>query len=564
MKAKTKNNLPVLILSLLLTVGLSANQYVFMPFGQEDVNPNPPEHIVKLIFIHHSCGENLLNDGNGALGLALSSNNYFVSDTYYGWGPDGIGDRTDILDWSEWFNGSNSSVYMDALFTESEQSTWYSRQVQDPGGENEVIMFKSCFPNSDMGGRPDDAPKSGNSLTVASAKQVYIDLLDTFAQHPDKLFVVLTAPPMRNISRPESTRAFNTWLVQNWLIEAQYPYDNVAVWDFYNVLTGPNNHHRVVGGEIQYITDQGGNTLYYPDGDDDHPSQQGNLKAVEEFVPMLNVFYNRWQDTAPDNPQTAPQTTTDIQEGEPAVEEEQAELPTSAAAPILLDGFDNSGLTWACYADEAADTTIECTVEGRPNTTNEQAYHMQFAVAPQSWATSVTFFNGPLAIYGTSGLSMEIYNPEGNPINLIVYRENGENQETYLLPLTSGSFAQWDVVDVYWVDFKRAEWESGNQESLPVDEISGFGFGFDGLDQESNQGQLWVDNIILLGNTASDETSTGDEQSSSMEENPSENNYENEPGMEPRTGFIGCPMSAALFFIVFTFALLQFRTRFIG
>jgi len=49
----------------------------------------PPDHVVKLIFIHHSCGENWLSDGDGGLGLALEANNYFVSDTNYGWGQRG-------------------------------------------------------------------------------------------------------------------------------------------------------------------------------------------------------------------------------------------------------------------------------------------------------------------------------------------------------------------------------------------------------------------------------------------------------------------------------------------
>ena len=59
-------------------------------------DPSPPTAPVKLIFIHHSCGENWLADCDGGLGMALRDNNYFVSDTNYGWGPDGIGDSTDI------------------------------------------------------------------------------------------------------------------------------------------------------------------------------------------------------------------------------------------------------------------------------------------------------------------------------------------------------------------------------------------------------------------------------------------------------------------------------------
>ncbi len=70
------------------------------PSGFAD-DPSPPASPVRLIFIHHSTGGNWLADPNddqpyGGLGRALMDNNYYVSATNYGWGPDGIGDRTDI------------------------------------------------------------------------------------------------------------------------------------------------------------------------------------------------------------------------------------------------------------------------------------------------------------------------------------------------------------------------------------------------------------------------------------------------------------------------------------
>jgi len=99
-------------------------------------NPSPPASTVKLIFIHHSSGENWLNDADGGLGIALRDSNYFVSDTNYGWGPDSIGDLTDIGHWWTWFRGSSSGTYLGALYTEYGQHSFYSRLSTDPGGEN--------------------------------------------------------------------------------------------------------------------------------------------------------------------------------------------------------------------------------------------------------------------------------------------------------------------------------------------------------------------------------------------------------------------------------------------
>ncbi len=303
-------------------------------------NPNPPTSPVKLIFIHHSCGENWLDDGNGGLGIALRGNNYFVSDTNYEWGPDNIGDNTDIGHWWDWFCGPNSATYLNALYTEYDRHSWYSRLPTDPGGQNEIIMFKSCYPNSDLGGNPDDPPTTGLNLlrgqdcgsdhhTVANAKGIYNDILEYFATRQDKLFVAITAPPVQDDTYADNARAFNTWLVEDWLYD--YPYNNVAVFDFYNVLTsnGGNwytndldwdtgNHHRYRNDAIEHITDQGGNTTAYPDGgSDNHPSQAGNQKATGEFVTLLNVYYHRWKGaagtatpTATSPPSTATPTAT--------------------------------------------------------------------------------------------------------------------------------------------------------------------------------------------------------------------------------------------------------------
>ncbi len=319
-------------------------------------NPNPPASTVKLIFIHHSCGENWLDDGDGGLGLALRNNNYFVSDTNYEWGPGNIGDTTDIGHWWTWFRGPNSATYLSTLYAESGQNSSYSRLSTDPGSENEVIMFKSCFPNSHLGGSPGDPPTTGSNplrgqdawseyMTVANAKGIYNDILEYFQTRQDKLFVVIAAPPLvandTDASHAANARAFNNWLVNDWL--DGYPYDNVAVFDFYNVLTsnGGNantndlgsatgNHHRWWSGAVQHIQTVSNNYSAYPVGDS-HPTAAGNQKATGELIQLLNVFYHRWMGdggtptpTATGTPSTATPTPTATATGT---------LPPSTATP---------------------------------------------------------------------------------------------------------------------------------------------------------------------------------------------------------------------------------------
>jgi hypothetical protein len=284
-------------------------------------NPNPPTSTVKLVFIHHSCGDAWLETDNGNLGDQLGAKNYYVSDTYYEWGPDEIGSYTDIGDWWNWFQGPNRATYTQAVYDTTNQHAPYTRPMADPGGENQIIMFKSCYPNSHLGGSPGDLPTTGDNPlrgedysspnhTVGNAKGIYNDILEYFRTRQDKLFVVITAPPLvatdTDATHAANARAFNTWLVQDWL--DGYSHDNVAVFDFYNVLTsnGGNwetndlgedtgNHHRYRNGAIEYVTNQGINTAAYPDGgSDSHPSPAGTQKATAEFIPLLNIFYHRW------------------------------------------------------------------------------------------------------------------------------------------------------------------------------------------------------------------------------------------------------------------------------
>jgi len=307
-----------------------------------------PKNPVQLIFIHHSSGSNWLKDDIGGLGIALRDNNYFVSDTNYGWGPNQIGNRTDIGHWWEWFlDPQRSPLYLNALFNESEQNTKYSRLQMPSPRENEIILFKSCFPNSTLKGDltapipsiernpirgqkaasvPPDPKnfkrylihrakslaktvvgrnKNEKAYTVANAKGIYMELLSFFLKNPNKMFVAITAPPLAYSLVAPNTRGFNLWLVNDWL--ANYPLKNVAVFDFYNVLTSNGgsseindlgqengNHHRWWNGAIQHQIKSASNLLAYPTIDD-HAGKAGNQKATAEFLPLLNAFYRRWK-----------------------------------------------------------------------------------------------------------------------------------------------------------------------------------------------------------------------------------------------------------------------------
>ncbi|PKL92122.1 MAG: hypothetical protein CVV21_05060 [Candidatus Goldiibacteriota bacterium HGW-Goldbacteria-1] len=245
-----------------------------------NLNTAAPSSTVKIIFIHHSTGQHWLESSYGGLATALNTNNYFVSDTNYGWSDPGYdqGSYTDTEDWPDWFRDE----VMPYVYDEDANSC-YTNTITEPAGENEIIMFKSCYPNSEVEGSIDDE------------KTIYNNILTYTALHTDKLFILIIPPPEQVLEDPLLTREISNWLAdrQNgWL--KNYTHGNVYAYDYYNVLTHPDNHHMVINSAERHIVANSRNTLYYP-STDNHPSEAGQQKAVSEFVPLLNGWYNEWK-----------------------------------------------------------------------------------------------------------------------------------------------------------------------------------------------------------------------------------------------------------------------------
>jgi hypothetical protein len=332
-------------------------------------DPNPPASPVKLAFVHHSVGDDWLGVDMGNLAAELGANNYYVSDTYYDWGPDEIGSYTDIGNWWDWFRGPRSAVYTQALYNTDNRHAEYTRPMPNPGGENTIILFKSCYPNSHLGGYPGEPPTTGNNPlrgedadsehhTVGNAKGIYNDILEYFRTRQDKLFIVITAPPLTDSEsdawHAANARALNNWLTHDWL--AGYPHSNVAVFDFYNVLTSnggdrythdlewsSGNHHRWWQGAVQHIQTVANDfAAYGSEPGDSHPTTAGLQKAAQEFIYLLNIYYNRWKAVPGAPTPTATRTThaaTATATRTPRPDGTASSCPVRLYLPIILKGY---------------------------------------------------------------------------------------------------------------------------------------------------------------------------------------------------------------------------------
>jgi len=254
------------------------------------------QEMTNLLFIHHSCGGQLLADqgpvsggsretgdpclyvshpNGGGLRADLEQAGFAVHEASY---LSIIGEDTDICHWNRKFRDQ-----MDLVLRTARQD-----ELLPDGQTNAIVAFKSCFPNNGFvsaGTEPGDPDAC--ERTVANAKAAYRALLPYFARHPEVLFVAFTAPPLAEPkpvgiketfkswfqAKPNAdlAREFNAWLAKDWLAESRPP--NVVVFDYYDVLT---NHGAT-------------NWSAFPTqaGRDSHPSSDGNRRAAEAFVPFL-------------------------------------------------------------------------------------------------------------------------------------------------------------------------------------------------------------------------------------------------------------------------------------
>lgn len=466
------------------------------------VNTTPPDKRTKLIFIHHSCGENLLNDHDGGLGKALIKNNYFVSDTNYGWGPSSIGDRTDILDWPEWFKSGKTSTYYQALLNETRIHSPYRRNIPDPGGNNRIVLFKSCFPNSNLHGRPNDPPKKGHGLTISNAKSIYNDLLSFFSRHPETLFIAVTAPPVQERTFGKNARSFNNWLVHDWL--ENYPGSNVGVFDFYNVLTGKNHHHRVSGSRVQHVYSKGKNTLVYFQGSDNHPVRAGNRKATEQLVPLLNMYYNNWEKNAPDSPvvkMAESQDHTASKQHEKNVMKSQESQPTTVLSPTFSNNevanFENGCTDWVVFSDGTQETNIKFRCV---NQKGKNSLQIDYKISPNDgWGVCSMLYPSPVSWKEKQGISFKLLakTPQ-KKFNFIVYQGTSQDDlHHFEISITTDTkmVQQWQEFKVPFIRLKHPEWDSIPNDHIDLNLIQGVAIGFDAADKKG--GTLWIDDIQL-------------------------------------------------------------------
>jgi len=213
----------------------------------------------KILFLHHSTGWNVWlgkthryiykltgkSDLRSAIltysketGLNCSvSEQFFPKASPYGW------NNYPFDYYNIWVKHSGKTPYKD------------EPTLEMIAGEYDMIMFKHCFPVSNIlpdTGKPDI---DSDVKTLENYKLQYNALKEKMHEFPDTKFVVWT-PAVQvksriSVEEAERTRQFYDWIMNEWDVRG----DNIYVWDFYKYETegglfmseknsiGPGNSH---------------------------------------------------------------------------------------------------------------------------------------------------------------------------------------------------------------------------------------------------------------------------------------------------------------------------------
>jgi len=214
-----------------------------------------------IIFLHHSTGHNLIEQG-GVRELFTEAG-YDFWDHGYTW--PGLR-RPDGSETGYSYRIPDDNTDRDGLGRIFSQRV-YPLPINALSGllQHDVIISKSCFPASQI----------DSEEQLQTYKGTYLAMRDVMDQYPDKLFIVMSPPPLNPASTdPQAAaraRAFANWLASDAYL-AGHP--NVAAFDFFDALAESDP----AAMDFNMLRAD------YRDGEDSHPNQTANEIVGPHFA----------------------------------------------------------------------------------------------------------------------------------------------------------------------------------------------------------------------------------------------------------------------------------------
>jgi hypothetical protein len=235
----------------------------------------------KILFIHHSTGGGVYNQGNVASWFTnyntTNNKSYQITeraypDTPYPW------ENYPYDYWNLWVNPSttcnsaNSKIECINTITQN-----YN-----------VIIFKHCFPGAGIGADGATSSVSSSSKTLGNYKLQYRALRAMMDGYPNNKFIVWTLAPLHrnatNVDDAARARQFVNWVKTQWLTEDGKSHPNIYVFDFYGIVAESNP--TPVNGKVNCLKYdyEGGHAADYSDS---HPNTAANMVAGPAFAQFI-------------------------------------------------------------------------------------------------------------------------------------------------------------------------------------------------------------------------------------------------------------------------------------
>jgi hypothetical protein len=427
---------------------------------------------VRIIFLHHSCGANLIAQGGVREGLTALGYEFYD----HGYNGDGL-----VLADGTW-TGTNFDVPDDNTNPDG-YAAIFAQPLNDPPGNTfsylmqyDVIVFKSCFPVSNI----------GDNAQLEEYKSYYLSIRERMDQYPDKMFVIVTQPPeIPADSSPDAAaraRAFADWLSSDEYVSG---HANVFVYDFFGQLAGSDNFLRA-----EYRTDES----------DAHPNELANHTIGPLFVAFLDEAIRSFGGGAPRPPAQATAAPGTEEVPSPAGE---IPLVMGQAGTSLIDDFEGyeQGGGWEVWTD-GGETRIECAVDSGTAHSGGASLRVQHSIAPGGWAGCGRTFETPQSWAAGQGISMWMRSESpGMVVAITVHVGDRQEPTPFQKELTtpSSGAGDWTLVQIPWGEFSKPDWqgESGVAEFDPA-HVVGISFDFSAGEASPPEGRLWVDDLAIL------------------------------------------------------------------
>lgn len=190
----------------------------------------------KVIFLHHSTGRMIFDDGNVVDSIEAynqrSNTQYVVDEWNFPYKPY-VWANYPYDYWNIWINGYCEDYRGEKGYVNVEC-------LDDLTSRYDVIILKHCYPGADVledTGSPDIA---SDRKSLENYKLQYRALREKFASFPENDFVVWTLVPRHRLdsNAPENAsraKEFVDWVKHEWLKEDDGDYNNIHVFDYFSL-----------------------------------------------------------------------------------------------------------------------------------------------------------------------------------------------------------------------------------------------------------------------------------------------------------------------------------------